>query len=243
MTFDLVLMAREANADHVKTLATVMKDDESLIAAIENETKSGQEAALKAAQKLADDKAYTTDHKAKKIAELVAIETAKTAAAVEVVMPLLENKARTYAAAASDRIDPTTAPILNYLKDALTAQLEGQPNAAILAAWEQAIETGDKHAARVLRDFAPRLLRASPESKSQTGSTPLFPTTRDLERKTADLLMTDDQRAAQAALERLKAAQARVQALARNNHTFGMTKIVNGQLKVGVDALQTGVRL
>lgn len=244
MTIDLIQMAREANADHVKTLALVMKDSEGLISAVESEAQKGQEAALKAARKLADDKAFTTEHQAKKIAETIAIEAAKGAAAVEVLETVLNERRSTFAAQARDRIDPSDAPILNYLKDALIGQLEGEGDKAILAAWAEALESGDKHAARVLRDFAPRLFRASPDREATPKELRgLLPNTAELQRQTAELLMSDDQRKAAKEVEHLQTLQARVQALAQNNHYFGMTKIVNGQLKVGIDAFQTGVRL
>jgi hypothetical protein len=148
--------------------------------------------------KVAANTQYSTDYKLKQVRELKAYVDSETPQRVaEHTAKLTAEVAKLQAVARLPIAPPLEqVPQLEYTRAALAVRWQNMTAPDRYQEWQTAIEAKDTIAARVYRDFLPTVFRQRPDGSP-------LPVDRQYETLTAqtdDLLSTDDQRKARAAL-------------------------------------------
>lgn len=205
-------------------------------------SKPGDEAWAQA-QKLVAATEYTPEYKRQEMLRLFPAALAETEkeAAEELAKlaerePALEKQARR-PFAPPDSVD---AVRLQYVTDALHAQVAELSEFEIYARWERALEDGDTVTARVMYDHAAALIRRTRGKGKEQQSIPMGDRYLRLRERTDDFLASPEQRTARAKLRELQETRKQINiTLNQTKARFNGWRIDRGEL---IDGQRAAIR-
>lgn len=158
-------------------------------------------------ERITDNTDYTFDKRQSVLDEAINNARSANSRDYQDAIALLQDqlKKAESSVAITDTVSSEDAITLSYLRDSLKSQWEFMSLEEMSQDWRVALAHGDKHKARVYRDFSQRYFISKQPVNESTGQAPtLSATYNSFAKQSADLLMSDEMKQAHRQIATLK---------------------------------------